>query len=144
MYPAREADVVAVGATTEHGCLASYSHYGTGLDLVAPGGGRDANIGDERACLPGWRGAPIYQITLDRRSPTHFSITGLVGTSMAAPHVAATAALVVASGVVGAHPSPAAVEARLKETARDLGPAGPDARYGWGLVDAAAATSREN
>ena len=131
-YPARDAEVVAVGATTEHGCLASYSNYGTGLDLVAPGGGRDANITNQRACRPGRRGSPIYQITLDGRSRTHFELTGFIGTSMAAPHVAATAALVVASGVVGENPSPAAIEARLEQTARDLGRPGPDRLYGCG------------
>jgi serine protease len=57
---------------------------------------------------------------------------------MAAPHVAATAALVIASGVLGPDPSPEAIEARLKATARPLGPA---TSYGAGLVDAAAATS---
>ena len=64
------------------------------------------------------------------------------GTSMATPHVSATAALVIASGVIGPHPSPAALEARLKATARDLGAPGPDSTYGAGLVDAAAATLR--
>ncbi len=64
------------------------------------------------------------------------------GTSMATPHVSATAALVIASGVIGPHPSPAAIEARLKATARDLGVPGPDPEYGAGLVDAAAATLR--
>ena len=49
----------------------------------------------------------------------------------------AAAALVIASGVIGPNPSPAAIEARLKATARDLGPAGPDSRYGAGLLDAA-------
>ena len=43
-YPARAPDVVAVGATTEHGCLADYSNDGSGLTLVAPGGGADANL----------------------------------------------------------------------------------------------------
>ena len=62
---------------------------------------------------------------------------------MASPHVAATAALVVASGVVGDNPSPAAIEARLEQTARDLGRPGPDRLYGAGLVDAAAATARQ-
>jgi serine protease len=61
-----------------------------------------------------------------------------VGTSMAAPHVSATAALIIASGVLGADPTPAAIEARLKATAR---PMGPVASYGAGLIDAAAATS---
>jgi serine protease len=64
-----------------------------------------------------------------------------MGTSMAAPHVAAAAALVIASGVIGAHPTPGAIEARLKATARDLGTAGPDFRYGAGLLDAARAVT---
>ena len=38
-YPARAPTVIAVGATTEHGCLADYSNDGSGLTLVAPGGG---------------------------------------------------------------------------------------------------------
>jgi serine protease len=59
---------------------------------------------------------------------------------MAVPHVSATAALVIASGVLGPDPTPEAVERRLETTARDLGPPGYDTRYGWGLVNAAAAT----
>jgi serine protease len=118
-----------VGATTEEGCLANYSNYGVGLDLVAPGGG-------DGAC---GHGRPIYQITMSARSG-RFDISGYAGTSMAAPHVAATAALIIASRVIGADPSPAAIEARLESTARDLGSRGRDDHYGWGLVDAGAAT----
>ena len=36
-YPARAKHTIAVGATTEHGCLAEYSNTGSGLDIVAPG-----------------------------------------------------------------------------------------------------------
>jgi hypothetical protein len=39
-------DILYVGGTTEHGCLGDYSNYGPGLDLVAPGGGRDADFPD--------------------------------------------------------------------------------------------------
>jgi serine protease len=42
---------------------------------------------------------------------------------------------------MGAHPTPGAIEQRLKATARDLGAPGPDTRYGAGLLDAAAATA---
>jgi serine protease len=63
------------------------------------------------------------------------------GTSMAAPHVAASAALVIASGVLGAHPSPGAVLTRLEQTAIPLGGSKPNHDYGYGLVDAGAATS---
>jgi serine protease len=53
--------------------------------------------------------------------------------------VAGVAALVIASGKLGPHPSPAAVEQHLEATARDLGAPGADSRYGFGLVDAARA-----
>jgi serine protease len=56
--------------------------------------------------------------------------------SMAAPHVAAAAALVIASGVLGADPSPRDVKLHLRATARNLG---EEFSCGAGLVDAAAA-----
>jgi serine protease len=61
------------------------------------------------------------------------------GTSMASPHVAAIAALIIASHRLGNRPSPNAVQLRIQQTARDLGPPGYDTRYGFGLVDAAGA-----
>jgi serine protease len=140
-YPAQGPHVLAVGATTAHGCLASYSNYGGGLDLVAPGGGGDAEVPGDPACQAGRSGPPIYQITLTGLYRNRFDFAGYIGTSMAAPHVSATAALVIASGVIGTNPSPAAIETRLEQTARDLGRPGYDPHYGWGLVDAATATA---
>jgi serine protease len=139
-YPARASSVLSVGATTEHGCEARYSNSGATLDLVAPGGGPDARLQGDPLCRPGERsGRPIYQLTF-RGSVRSFGLPGdYVGTSMAAPHVSATAALVIASRVLGRHPSPAAVERRLKATARPLG---STRHYGAGLLDAAAATAR--
>jgi serine protease len=68
--------------------------------------------------------------------------SGYFGTSMAAPHVSAIAALIIASGVIGPHPRVAAIIARLKSTATPLGANGNDPRhYGAGLVDAARATA---
>jgi serine protease len=139
-FPARGPHVLAVGATTEHGCPAEYSNYGAGLDLVAPGGGRDDDVANDPTCQ-GRLGSSIYQLSLVGLYRDRFDVTGFIGTSMAAPHVSAVAALVVASGVLGSSPSPDAIETRLEQTAMDLGHHGYDSRYGWGLVDAATATS---
>jgi serine protease len=142
-YPARDPRVIAVGATTQSGCRASFSNHGEGIDLVAPGGGEDAALPSDAACVAGRSGRSIYQVTLAGLSPVHFGIgLDFVGTSMAAPHVAAAAALVIATGAAGPHPSPNAVASRLERTARDVGDPGYDTNYGWGLLDAAAATAR--
>lgn len=142
-YPARAPGAIAVGATTEHVCQADYSNYGPGLDLVAPGGGSDAPLPeDPERCRPqDPTGRSIVQLTYSGGVGRFGLPTTYEGTSMAAPHVSAVAALVIASGVIGRRPSPAAVEARLERTARDLGPPGYDARYGSGLLDAGAAVA---
>jgi serine protease len=140
-YPARGSFVVSVGSTTEHGCLSDFSNQGSGLDLVAPGGGPDAYRTDPGCQPDGAAGRNIAQLTLVGIHRTKFGIpSGYQGTSMAVPHVSATAALVIASGVLGPDPTPAAVERRLERTATDLGPVGYDTAYGYGLVNAAAAT----
>jgi serine protease len=142
-YPARASRVVAVGATTENGCLSSFSNLGSGIDLVAPGGGSDAYLTDDANCLGGRVGRPIYQTTfLGGRVADFGTAVDFTGTSMATAHVSAAAALVIASGVLGARSAPMAVERRLERTARDLGRPGYDTRYGWGLVNAATATTR--
>lgn len=140
-YPAALKGIVSVGAVTEHGCLADYSNTGADLDLVAPGGGDDATLPDQPNCRPDDELPPILQLAFTRRNKVFRYPTSYVGTSMAAPHVAATAALVIASGVLGRKPTAKAVERRLKATARDLGAPGPDRRYGYGMVDAGAATA---
>jgi serine protease len=145
-YPAHTTHVVAVGATTQNGCQADYSNSGPGLKLVAPGGGSDApnadNAMDAANCHPGLDEPPIFQETFARDGAVrNFAIRGpeYEGTSMASPHVAAAAALLIASGRLGKHPSPDAVETRLEQTARDLGPPGYDVRYGFGLIQPAVA-----
>jgi serine protease len=135
--PATGPRVIAVGGTTEGGCLGDYSLSGTAIDVVAPGGGTP---------LPGCASVsarPIYQVTLKPGTTNEFTIpSDYVGTSMASAHVSGVAAMVLASGVLGPQPTPqarvVAVTRRLRSTARSLGL--PATQQGAGLIDAAAAT----
>ncbi|MFC7842365.1 S8 family peptidase [Streptomyces sp. NPDC001046] len=85
--PARVAEALTVGATTSSDARASYSNYGSALDLFAPGSSITA----------GWH-------TSDTATNT------ISGTSMATPHVAGAAAVYLAG-----HPSagPAQVASAL-------------------------------
>lgn len=143
-YPARGPHVIAVGATTEHGCLAAFSNYGRKITLVAPGGGPDASLAGDPNCSPELPpGRDIFQMTFTGTSPSVFGFPlGYEGTSMAAPHVAATAALIIAGGILGRKPTPLQILARLRATARALGGASDHLLYGAGLLDAGAATER--
>ncbi len=143
-YPARVGSVISVGATTRDRCLADYSNRGSGLDLVAPGGGNDAIMPSDPNCHPDRSLPSIYQLTLT--DPPHYNRFGYpsfyIGTSMSAPAVAATAALVIASGVIGRHPTPDQILTRLEQTASPLGGSNPSLYYGHGLLNAGAATAK--
>jgi serine protease len=137
--PATGPRVIAVGGTSEGGCLGFYSLAGSAIDVLAPGGGAPI------AGCPSPASRPIFQVTLRARTTNEFAIPGnYVGTSMAAAHVSGLAAMVLASGVLGPQPQARArVEAvtrRIRETARSLGL--PRTRQGAGLIDAARATAR--
>jgi subtilisin family serine protease len=106
-YPARYDSVIAVAATDSNDIRARWSSTGPDVELAAPGVG-------------------IYSTYLDGGYATKS------GTSMACPHVAGTAALVIYSSIA----DNGAVRACLQETADDLGAIGRDNLYGYGLVDA--------
>jgi serine protease len=132
--------MVAVGATGRDRLRASYSRPGSFIELVAPGGDFDR----------GGAAAGVIQQTLDLdlvetftgpvsryRAPRFdvFAYYPFEGTSMSTPHVSGLAAMLLDQGVT----SPGAIEAILKQTATDLGPAGRDNEYGYGLINPRAA-----
>lgn len=106
-YPATYDSVIAVSATDNNNNLATFSNVGSSVELAAPG----VSI---YSTIPGG-GFASYN-----------------GTSMASPHVAGTAALIIGSGVT----DPLMVRQIMDESALDLGSSGRDSLYGFGLVDA--------
>ncbi len=143
-FPGRAANVLAVGATTKRGCLADYSAFGKGLDIVAPGGGEDTGQAGPQ-CEPFEIGPGITQLTLrhTRAGYTEFGYPYYDGTSMAAAHVSGVAALTWAAmrKSLGRQPTAAEVEQRLKATARTERGLDNQQLYGAGLIDAGAATA---
>lgn len=127
-YPAKYGSVVAVAAIDKNNQRASFSSTGSDVEIAAPG----------VAVLSTWKDGTNFA------GPQPFSFAGYAGeyfieangTSMASPHVAGVAALLMA-----ADPSYTAEEVRNKmnQTALDLGDAGKDKLYGYGVVDASLA-----
>ena len=118
--------VIAVGATRYDKTKAYYSNYGAGLDVVAPGGDTRVDQNGD-GYVDG-----ILQQTFGA-NPTDFGYYFYQGTSMATPHVAAIAALVIAEGKAT---TTGAVKKAIESTATDLGAAGWDNKFGWGLANA--------
>src|SRR4051812_37011151 len=131
---------VAVAAVHRAKAHAYYSSSGAYIELSAPGGSQrgfgsdgfvrqqtfDFNLTDTFLLPPAQFVAPRFDA---------FGYIGYIGTSMAAPHVAGVAAMLMQQGVT----DPAAIEEILEKTAVDLGTPGRDNTFGFGLVDARAA-----
>ena len=109
LYPGAYASVIAVAATNISDGVPAFSTRGTYIDIAAPG----------VSILSTWKDGLYATIS---------------GTSMATPHVAGAAALLISSGVT----SVSAIRARLESTADDVNSAslpGPDPAIGNGLLD---------
>ncbi len=132
-YPAAYNDyVIAVGATRYDETRSYYSNTGNYIDMVAPGG--DLNI-DQNG--DGYIDGVLQQtFNPNTKNTRDFGYWFFQGTSMASPHVAGVAALVIANKNAT---TPDEVRAALETTAEDKGAIGRDDAYGHGLVDARAA-----
>jgi subtilisin/minor extracellular protease Epr len=106
-YPGAYSSVIAVAATDSMDKRASFSSTGPAVELAAPG-------------------VNIY-------STYQGGYASLSGTSMACPHVAGTAALVLAANPSFTNGN---IRDRLAQTTTDLGNSGRDNLYGFGIVNA--------
>jgi subtilisin family serine protease len=106
-YPAAYPEVIAVGATDDTNRRASFSNYGSNLDLVAPG-----------VMIYSTQGGSGYQY--------------LSGTSAAAPHVAGVAAVMLS---VAPALEPDEVSSIMNQTATDISQPSYDPTTGWGIVN---------
>ncbi|HKP16423.1 MAG TPA: S8 family serine peptidase [Gemmatimonadaceae bacterium] len=127
--PACDPNAISVAATTWKDELAAYSQKGSGLDLSAPGGYCYSNTTEEgcifSSVVAGYQGGRTY--TLGGSGNYAY----MMGTSMAAPQVTGTAAIVASKvGLRGA-----ALRSRLESTADDKGASGYDTKFGWGRIN---------
>ncbi|OGF20419.1 hypothetical protein A2Y83_04640 [Candidatus Falkowbacteria bacterium RBG_13_39_14] len=117
--PAKFETVITVGATDSFDNLAPFSNKGSKIDIVAPG-------------------AYILSLRAHNTGDSNYAYNGNYmvgsGTSMAAPHAAAAAALVLANNLGY---SPEDVRTKLRAGADDLGAAGKDDVYGAGRLNLA-------
>ncbi|WP_149203699.1 S8 family peptidase [Actinotalea subterranea] len=124
--PANCSGVVAVAAYGPTGARAYYSNYGSLVDVAAPGG--DQSGGSSRGILS--------TLNAGTAGPGADSYAYFQGTSMATPHVAAVAALMLSANSAL---TPDQVETMLRSTARPF--VATCSGCGAGMLDAAAAVA---
>ena len=146
VFPAQMPHAISISATAPIGWakapattfldnLASYSNYGqSGVDFSAPGG--DSSYpGNENCTLAGLtRPCWVFDLVFSTGAvvgPSAFYYWS-AGTSMAAPHAAGVAALIISEK--GGELHPAQVKAELAARAADLGKPGNDPVYGAGAI----------
>lgn len=128
LFPAAYTSAFAVGAVDGRLVHASYSNTGPSLECLAPGGKSDRDVAAD-----GFGDGILSTVRDETRLPSTASHVYYGGTSMAVPHVAGVAALVLS---VDPTLSLAALRTTLLSTCRDLGVAGFDDTNGFGLIQA--------
>jgi serine protease len=134
-YPAAYDSVVAVGSVDYNGDLTGYSNYGDGMEVVAPGGDLTADVdGDGYAdgVLQNTFSQMYYSDGFSETlaDTSSFDYVYLQGTSMASPHVAALAALLISNGSSAGN-----VRTLIRDSATDKGTPGYNTTYGYGLIN---------
>lgn len=135
-FPASYNGVISVSAVDFSSQKAPYSNFGTGVDIAAPGGDLGADLNQDN-----FADGVLSTLVDDSKQPFKFIFKFYQGTSMASPHVAGVAALLLS---VNANLTPDQVETALESTATDLGAVGKDQIFGHGLVNALAAIQSVN
>ena len=110
VIPASFPECVVVGSTNQNKVKAESSNYGTTLDIVAPG-------------------VEIWSSKVNEKKEDVYG--KMTGTSMSAPHVSGEAAMLL---MTNSGKSPAQIESMIQSNAIDLGAAGRDDYYGYGLA----------
>ena len=139
IYPAKFDSVIAVAATDSNDNRATFSSTGADVELAAPGVDVYSAWNDDTP----YYGTSVCDGPVDDLNgdghPEGDCYKDGSGTSMASPHVAGTAALVIAAGITDNNGNGFInddVRALLQNTATDLGSTGRDIQYGYGLVNA--------
>ncbi len=129
----------AMNPATNLDIFTDYSNYGVAdVSFAAPGGNVwDAVPNIDKTVAGVTRKAWVFDLVFSAAYTSAIgNTTGAwaAGTSMATPHAAGVAALLV--GKNGGSMDPAAVEAKLRASADDLGKPGQDPQYGYGRINA--------
>ena len=124
-YPAAYKDCIAISSVGPDGKLSYYSTWGKEVALAAPGGDKQKG-GEEGGILQN-------TVMTDDNGAMQDDYYSFQGTSMASPHAAAVAALIVSQGVK----DPDEIKSILQKSAQRVD--GPKNQYGAGILNAAGA-----
>ncbi|MBI4743577.1 MAG: S8 family serine peptidase [Actinobacteria bacterium] len=118
-YPAGYTNVIGVGATTNQDQRASFSNYNSSVDLTAPGKYIYSTM-------------PTYSVSMNSLGYSQ-NYDYVSGTSMASPHTAGLAALIISQNPAL---TPLEIEQAMQNNADDLGVVGRDDYFGYGRINA--------